>query len=147
MVVATTTIDTSLLIQLDSTNEQYDINMDLPAQTTKPRAQTNLHKTYIFIKIRLFHEDLQKMNMEQRLIFTDAMLRKCLYPWKPIHLFLTGRVGMCKTFTLLLIVQGLLHHYVRGMEVSTNCPLALLMAYSGKAAFNIGATTIHLALH
>lgn len=79
------------------------------------------------------------------------MLRKQIFPNEMIHLFLTGGVGsgktLGKTFTLLLIVQGLLRHYNRNIQYDTNLPTALLMVYTGKAAFNIGGTTIHSALH
>jgi hypothetical protein len=51
---------------------------------------------------------LKQLNGEQRLIFDDIIHRKQLYPYTPICLFLTRGVGTGKTFTLKLIIQGLL---------------------------------------
>ena len=87
------------------------------------------------------------MNIEQRLIFDDIMLKKKLIPNTPIHLLLTGGVGAEKTFVLMLLSQGLLRHYATTLQSNTDSPLALIMAYTGKATFNIGGTTIHSALH
>jgi len=43
---------------------------------------------------------LKQLNEEQRLIFEDIMYRKQMYLNIPIHIFLTGGVGIGKTFTL-----------------------------------------------
>jgi hypothetical protein len=51
---------------------------------------------------------LRQLNEEQRLIFYDFMHRKQLHPNTPICLFFTRGVRIGKTFTLKLIIQGLL---------------------------------------
>ncbi len=46
--------------------------------------------------------------------------------------FLTNEVGTSKTFTLFLIIQGLLHHYNKQIHVNSLKKKALLMAYISK---------------
>ena len=145
--VSVTTTTSSQSGSSNVSRERYDIGLDI-AMNTRPATQNlNLSKTYIFMCNSEFHSKLRKLNHEQYQIFNDIMLRKRLHPSKPINLFLTGGAGTGKTFTLLLLVQGLLRHYSRQFEDGESFPTGLLMAYTGKAAFNIGGTTIHSALH
>jgi hypothetical protein len=58
-----------------------------------------------------FHSLLQKMNNECHLISDDVMFRGKNNPNEPLHLFLTRGVGICKIFTLMLLIQGLLCFY------------------------------------
>jgi len=55
-----------------------------------------------------YHSSFIQLNEEQRLIFNDVMQKKKLYPNTLICLFLTRGVGIGKTFTLELIIQGLI---------------------------------------
>lgn len=48
---------------------------------------------------------------------------------------------------MLLLIQGLLKHYAKNVQTDIELPLALVMAYIGKAAFNVKGTTIYSALH
>lgn len=49
--------------------------------------------------------------------------------------------------TFTSIAQGLLHHYAQTLKIKVDNPMPLFMVYTVKGAFNIGGTTIHLALH
>ncbi len=75
------------------------------------------------------------------------MHRKQLYPNTLICLFLTRGVGTGKTFTLKLIIQGLLWLYNRDMSFDLTKTKALLMASISKIAFNIDGLTIHSTLN
>ena len=75
------------------------------------------------------------------------MYKKRVYFDESIYLFLTGGAGTEKTFTLQAIVQGLLSMHHKNIKSDPLKSKALLMAFTGKAAFNIGGTTIHSALH
>jgi hypothetical protein len=90
---------------------------------------------------------LRQLNDEERLIFDDFMHKKRLYPHEPIHLFLTGGTGTRKTFTLKLIIEGLLHLYNKELSADLEKIKALVMAYTGKVAFHVDGTTIHSALN
>ena len=68
-------------------------------------------------------------------------------PADSIHLFFAGDAEIGKTFTLMLLIQGLFWHYAKYIETNVDTPLALVMAYTGKATFNVGGTTVHSALH
>jgi hypothetical protein len=59
---------------------------------------------------------LKQLNEEQRLIFDDVMHRNQLYHDTLICLFLTRGVGIGKTFTLKLIIQGLLRLYNKDLS-------------------------------
>jgi hypothetical protein len=67
-------------------------------------------------------------------------------PNEPIHLFITRGVGICKTFTLMLLIQALIHFYNRHPHSNPFFKKNLPMAYTGKTTFNINRTTIHSSL-
>ena len=94
-----------------------------------------------------YYAAIRNLNYEQREILDDIALRKKTDPSTPIHLFLTGGAGTGKTHTLLLLVQALQRIYLHKKQYDSEKPLILLMAYTGKAAYNIGGITIHSALH
>jgi hypothetical protein len=75
------------------------------------------------------------------------MHRKQLYLNTRICLFLTGGVGISKTFTLKFIIQGLLRLYNRDMFYDLIKTKALLMASTCRAAFNIDGLIIHSTLN
>lgn len=77
----------------------------------------------------------------------DISLHKKQDPYTPIHLVLTGGADTGKTHTLLLLVQTLQRVYMRTNNFDIEKPQVLLMVYTGKAAYNIGGTTTHSALH
>lgn len=130
-----------------SANEQYDITLDIHAKPKKTQGVLPLQKTYVFQQNAYFFEQLQLMNQEQKLLYNDIMLKKRISPNTALNIFITGGAGTGKTFTLMLIIQGLLRYYAPSLQENIDSPLALIMAYTGKAAFNIAGTTIHSALH
>jgi len=75
------------------------------------------------------------------------MHRKQLYFDALICLFLTGGVGISKTFALKFIIQILLWLYNKNMSFDLTKTKALLMAPIGKIVFNIDGLTIHLTLN
>jgi hypothetical protein len=92
-----------------------------------------------------FHSLLEKMNNEQCFIFDDVMYGKN-NPNEPIHLFIIGSAGIDETFTLMLLIQALIHFYNRHPHSNPLKKKALLMAYIGKSTFNIDEITIHSSL-
>jgi hypothetical protein len=75
------------------------------------------------------------------------MHRKQLYFDIPICLFLARGVGTIKTFTLKLIIQGLLWLYNKNISFNWTKTKALLMASISKSTFNIDGLIIHLTLN
>jgi hypothetical protein len=57
--------------------------------------------------------------------------------------FWQGGDGIGKTFTLNLIIQGLLESYNSNISLDLTKTKALLMAYITKVAFNINSFKIH----
>jgi hypothetical protein len=64
-----------------------------------------------------------------------------------IRLFFTRDAGTGKTFTLKLIIQGLLQLYNKNMSFDLTKIKALRMAWVGKVALNIDGLTIHSTLN
>jgi hypothetical protein len=75
------------------------------------------------------------------------MFRKRVHSSEPLYLFLTGGARIGKTFTFKLLVQGLLRIYNKYLDSDLQKVKAILMAFTGKATFNIDGSTIHSALH
>jgi hypothetical protein len=65
------------------------------------------------------------------------MYRKQMYYNIPIHIFLTWDAGVGKTFTLKLIIQGLLWLYNKDLSSNLTKIKALLMASISKVTFYI----------
>jgi len=87
------------------------------------------------------------LNKKQHAIYDDYMYKKILYPNQPIHLLLIGGIGASITFTLLLLIQGLLKHYNKQLCSNPWKQKIILIAYISKAAFNIDGITIHFGLN
>jgi hypothetical protein len=71
---------------------------------------------------------------------------KKLIPNKKIHLFVIGGVGICKNFTLMILIQILICFYNTHLHLDHLKKKFLFMAYIGKTTFNIDGTTIHSSL-
>jgi hypothetical protein len=67
-------------------------------------------------------------------------------PNEPLHLFITRGASTCKTFTLMLLIQGVLHFYNKHSQCNSSKKKTLFMAYTRKTTFNIDGTTIHSSL-
>jgi hypothetical protein len=90
---------------------------------------------------------LKQLNKEKRLIFENIMYRKQMYYNIPIHIFLTWGARIGKTFTLKLIIQGLLWQYNKDLSSNLIKIKALLITSIGKVAFYIHGQTIHSTLN
>lgn len=60
-----------------------------------------------------------------------------------MHLFLTGGADTGKTFTAKAIYQGLLCIYNNSINSDPDKRKGLLLAFTGKAAYNLGGTTLY----
>ena len=73
-------------------------------------------------------------------------LKKKKNPKEPIYLFIIGGAGVGKTLTAKAIFQMLIRIYDSQKTTDPMKPKGLILAYTGKAAYNAGGTTIHSAL-
>jgi DNA replication protein DnaC len=90
---------------------------------------------------------VQQLNSEQRIILDDILYKKRRNPRISLFIFITGGAGTGKTFTLLCIIQYLLRYYNKiNLEADPLKQKVMKLGYTGKAAFNIGGSTIHSAL-
>lgn len=139
----------SVIISMNA--EKYDLASDIYIKpkftnTYKNTSEDN-NNVLELMKSSEYLGILRSLNEEQRSIYDDIMYRKRTFPNESLYLFLTGGAGSGKTYTLHAIIQGLLRIYHKDLHSNPLKAKALLMAYTGKAAFNINGTTIHSALH
>ncbi len=92
-----------------------------------------------------FYSQRRKLNNE-RAIYDDYMYKKRTYPNQLIHLFFIGGTGTSKTFTFLLLIQGLLKHYNKQLCSGPLKQKTILITFIGKTTFNIDGTTIYYGL-
>jgi len=62
-----------------------------------------------------------------------------------VHLFLTGGVGTGKTFIAKALFQMTIRIYNSNNSSNPMKPKGIIIAYTGKVAYNAGGTTIHFA--
>ena len=129
-----------------SERAKYDIASDIPNIVPTKNNVLSITKNIVLMENKKYYAAIRELNSQQRELVDDITLRKKQDPHAPIHLFLTGGAGTGKTHTLLLLVQALQRIYLRTKEFDLEKPHVLLMAYTGKAAYNIGGTMIHSAL-
>ena len=142
---ASSSVDTNT--RSNSTVHKYDIVHEIPGLDAKKPVHLPKTKSIVLMENPEFYAGIRALNSEQRELLDDITLRKKIAPAIPIHLFLTGGAGTGKTHTLLLLVQALQRLYLQKKQFDHEKPHVLLMAYTGKAAYNIGGLTIHSALH
>ena len=90
-----------------------------------------------------YHDLIRSLNKEQKLYF-DHILRWFTTKSDPLYNFVTSGAGFGKSYLLKAIYQGLirlLSQQSLGEDLSTTT--ALLVAFTGKASFNIAGNTIH----
>ena len=88
---------------------------------------------------------VRQLNLKQRFVF-DAISDLSRNEEKPYYIFITGGPGNGKTQVLKAIVQQLLMIHKKGIEHDPEKTTILLCAPIGKAAFNIGGSTLRYAL-
>jgi len=86
------------------------------------------------------------LNREQQAILKDIAIKKQKNIDKPLCLFFTGGAGTRKTFTAKAIYQTLIRIYNEHYNTDPLKPKGLILAYTGKAAYNAGGLTINSAL-
>ena len=96
--------------------------------------------------MKIKNEYLSKLrltNKEQFILIQKVMWRlNHLEDTDPLRIFTTGPAGCGKPFLIKLITQLILHHYD---YKETQGEVVLLTSFTGKAAYNIGGTTLHQA--
>jgi len=93
-----------------------------------------------------FHSLFQKMNNEQNLYFMMSCIEK-MNPNEPIHLFITRGACIGKTFTLMFLIQALIHFKDTHPHLNPLKKKILFMVYTGKIIFNINGTTIQSSFY
>jgi Cdc6-like AAA superfamily ATPase len=73
-------------------------------------------------------------------------MKKCLNMHTHVHLFLTGRAGTGKTFTVKALFQILIQIYDSNSSSDPMKPKGLIVAYTGNVVYNAGGTKVHSAL-
>lgn len=135
----------------NATNEQYDLQSDFDkihhtSYLRKPPKPFEFTPHPHLLDNTTYYSLRRQLNREQQTIVKDILLRKQIAQSEPLHLFLTGGAGTGKTFTAKAMYQGLLRIYNNTIGNDPDKTKGLLLAYTGKAAYNLGGTTLHSAL-
>ena len=93
-----------------------------------------------------YHALRKTLNNEQETIAKEIITRKRNDPLSSNYLFLTGGEGTGKTHTAKTIYHGLLQYYDKQIESNPLKRKGLIVAFTGKSAYNVGAVTTHFAL-
>ncbi|XP_059077054.1 uncharacterized protein LOC131876217 [Cryptomeria japonica] len=134
--------------QTSKQNEQYDMHEDM--QTVHCNKINNIAPNAFKISQHPqimdnndYYKLRQMLNKEQQTIVKDIIMKKLKNIKAPLHLFLTGGAGTGKTFTAKAIYQALLRIYNNSIDNDPEKPKSLITAFTRKAAYNIGGTTLH----
>lgn len=131
---------------------EYDIQQDIKAKFNKtinnrpPKAFESTQHPQIMDN-NYYYRLRRLLNREQQKIIKNIIIKKLKKLNTPIHLFLTGGAGTRKTFTATTIYQALIRLYSNSIDSDPNKPKGIMVAYTGKATYNISGTTLHSALH
>jgi hypothetical protein len=133
-----------------TSSESCDLQADFPrppAAETEKRINLGFQVTKhpFLIENNEYHRIRRLLNREQQTIVKDIALKKWLNMNNRVHVFLTGRAGTCKTFTAKALFQMLIRIYDSKNFFDPMKPKGLIVAYTGKAAYNVGGTTVHSA--
>ncbi|XP_077978182.1 uncharacterized protein LOC144433703 [Glandiceps talaboti] len=102
-----------------------------------------------------YYKSMRSLNTEQRRIHdfifvwcSDYRIANILgnQPPDPFYVFLTGGGGVRKSHTVHTIFQSAIRH-LRMQGDNPDTPTIILTASTGKAAVNIGGSTLHSAFH
>lgn len=137
-------------------DEQPDVFADLARDGRHSKKNSSPKKAFEytlapgFISNNDYHSLLRSLNREQRAIFNH-----CLYTIKldeeRLRLFVTGGAGVGKSRLLKAITQAMLRwfrciNHTDGDVEDSTAPTVLVVAPTGKAAWNVRGDTIHAAL-
>ncbi|XP_070531546.1 uncharacterized protein [Ptychodera flava] len=123
-------------------HSNYDIGQDLGIAVNNPciedLQQPRMNK-------QDFHNLVRKLNEKQKEIFYH-ILNWVKTKDAQLCLFLTGGAGVGKSMVVKAIYQALLRYLGSLPGENPDLITMILMAPTGKAAYNLGGTTIHSAL-
>jgi hypothetical protein len=132
-------------------HEAYDLQAYLPFPR-EPASEKRINLGFkvtdhpFYVENDEYYRIRWLLNREQQAILKDIAMKKRLDIHTPVHLFLIGGVGTGKTFTSKALFQMLIRIYDSNTMSDPLKPKGLILAYTGKAAYNAGGTTIHSAL-
>lgn len=66
---------------------------------------------------------------------------------EPLHVLVTGSVGIRKAFIVIAISQSLIRLYNNMFEYNPPQLKGIITTYTGKVAFNVGGIMLHYAFH
>ncbi len=84
------------------------------------------------------------LNEEQCVLFYDILYKKQMNPNGTLSIFFIRSVGTWKTFTLMVIIQGLIQYYLKqNKDLDPSKQTVFKMAYTRKVAYNITGSALH----
>ncbi|XP_070537059.1 uncharacterized protein [Ptychodera flava] len=126
----------------NDSHSQYDIGQDIGMAVNNPNIEELQHPRMPDSQL---YPILQILNKKQKEIFYH-IIHWIKTKTDPLHVFVTGGAGVGKSVVLKSLYQVLLKHLSSRPGENPDTVLLLLMAPTGKAAYNIKGSTIHSAL-
>jgi DNA replication protein DnaC len=121
---------------------EYDIGAEMGIQSTRQITE----ESSVRLSERQYLELLDSLNLKQREFF-NHVLHWIKTEKEPIYAFLSGGAGVGKSVLIRALYQSL-HRYLCSTEGENPDDIRILLcAYTGKAAYNIGGSTIASAFH
>lgn len=122
-----------------------DLNIDLNDCTTTAGTETNRYKMPDQLDIKAYLDLCNSLNEKQR-DYLMHIISLAKSNFLPVYHFISGGAGVGKSKLIQAIYQTLLRIFrVKTGTVDEN-PEVLIVAYTGKAAHNVGGVTAHSAL-
>ena len=94
-----------------------------------------------------YRELMRSLNKKQQAFVSNTLSTLKQSSTEQIFRFLSGGAGVGKSHVIKALHQSLIKYYDKLAGCDFNKATVLLLAPTGKAAFNIGGNTIHNALH
>ncbi|XP_070537517.1 uncharacterized protein [Ptychodera flava] len=131
----------SMFAPCDESHSKYDIGQDIGISTNNPIIEDLQQPRMADNEL---YPLLQKLNKKQKQIFYH-IVHWMKTRTEPLHIFVTGGAGVGKSLVLKSLYQVLLKYLSNLPGENPDNIHLLLVAPTGKAAYNIKGTTIHSA--
>ena len=131
-------------VVVNELDEEADINVELPEKPISevPKRVSTFRK--------LMNEDeylalMTKLNIKQKKLMLDVVNVMKTKPEEQKLVFVSGAAGVGKSVLIDALTQSLNRYWLHQIDNDPDNLFLMLLAATGKAAYNIKGTTIHQA--
>lgn len=121
-----------------------DLNIDLNDCTTKAAGENKRYKMPDQLDVEAYLDLCNSLNEKQR-DYLMHIINQFKSNSLPVYHFISGGAGVGKSKLIQAVYQSLLRVFRSTTGPVEDCPEVLIVAYTGKAAHNVGGVTAHSA--